>query len=179
MNPRNILTAVLLLFVTGSLAYVATGSLRQADPQTATKSDPAATPANVPATADASASDPQTAPAAVPAADSLIVYYFHGNMRCATCLKFESYTSELLKTAFASQLDSGAIQWRVVNVEDSENRHFITDFELVTKSVVLARMRDGEMTEWVNLDKIWDLAADKTAFTAYIRDNVQAYLGES
>ncbi|MFO7616170.1 MAG: hypothetical protein R6V75_02880, partial [Bacteroidales bacterium] len=43
---------------------------------------------------------------------------------------------------------------RVVNIDEPENRHFIQDFQLVTRSVVLAEYRDGEVVRYENLDQV-------------------------
>lgn len=175
MNSKNIITAVLALFVVGSLVYVALGKRGETE---------ALAPAPATEVAQSVATDASSEPDASPVAEvtqagaSVIVYYFHGSKRCATCHKFETYTRELLETTFADEMASGTIQWRMVNFDEDENSHFITDYELITKSVVVARMVDGEQVEWINLDKIWDLAGDKAAFTDYVRDGIQASLGD-
>ena len=109
--------------------------------------------------------------------DSLLVYYFDMGKDCTTCLNLESYTLETLKEHFSDQLASGAIVWRVVDVDQPENEHFVTDFGLYTKSVVIARMEGGERVFHENLSRIWELVCDKEAYMAYIRDQVTGALG--
>lgn len=112
-------------------------------------------------------------------ADGVVVYYFHGNVRCATCKKIESYTDDAVRQGFSEELQTGSLSWRVVNVEEPQNRHFIQDFQLVTKSVVLAEYRNGNVVRWKNLDKVWQLVRNQDAFADYIRDETSAFLGES
>lgn len=118
-------------------------------------------------------------PAATAMSDGTVVYYFHGNVRCATCKKIEAYTDDAVSQGFSQELQNGALSWRVVNVEEPQNRHFIQDFQLVTKSVVLAEYRDGNVVRWKNLDKVWQLVRNQDAFAAYIRDETSAFLGGS
>lgn len=111
--------------------------------------------------------------------DGLIVYYFHTNARCASCLKIEKYTEESLNTFFADQLESGEISFRVINVEEKENSHFVDDYQLYTKSVVLSQVRDGSEVKYKNLEKVWQYLMDEEKFYEYIRSETQSFLDET
>ncbi len=122
----------------------------------------------------------ETTPAATsgkrPAADrKIVVYYIHGDARCPSCLKIESYTAEAVKTTFADSLKSGAIEWRPVNSDAKGNEHYMTDYQLVTKSVVLSEVRGGREVRWKNLPKVWELLGDKDSFETYIKREVAAF----
>jgi len=110
--------------------------------------------------------------------DGIVAFYFHGNKRCSTCRKLEAYSAEAITDGFAAELDSGELGWRVVNTDDKENAHFITDFELVTKSVVLVEYRDGEVVRWKNLKLVWQLVGDEDGFVRYVRDETRDFLAE-
>jgi hypothetical protein len=110
--------------------------------------------------------------------NAVVAYYFHGNKRCSTCRKLEAYSEEAITGGFASQLESGELEWRVVNTDVATNAHFITDFELVTKSVVLVEYRDGEVVRWRNLKLIWQLVGDQDGFLRYVRDETRDFLAE-
>jgi hypothetical protein len=115
-------------------------------------------------------------PQAKPPAHQVIVYYFHTTRRCETCRNFEAYTQELLKDYFPFELEKGTIVFRVVNTDLSENRHFIDEYQLITKSVVLADVREGKQVRWKNLARIWELAHDKDAFVKYVRGEIALFL---
>jgi hypothetical protein len=117
------------------------------------------------------------APAKV--ADRVIVYYFHGTRRCANCLKFEEYSKEAIDSGFAGELADGRLKWRMINTDESENKHYVNDYQLYTKSLVLARVVDGKEVAWKNLDKIWKLVGDKEKFIAYVQEEIKAYLKEN
>ena len=118
------------------------------------------------------------ATAGVEAAGKVVAYYFHGNARCATCRKIEAYSEEAITGGFDSELGDGRLEWRAVNVDESENKHFVRDFELVTKSVVLVEYSDGEVVRWENLKDVWQLVRNKDRFVDYVQTETREFLGE-
>ncbi len=110
-------------------------------------------------------------------AHKVIAYYFHTNARCSTCIKIEAYSKEAIEKGFPEELNNGTLEMRIVNYENQENRHFIKDYKLVSKSLVLANTVDGKQTEWKNLKLVWQLTGHKDAFLNYVRKEVRRYLG--
>jgi thioredoxin-related protein len=108
--------------------------------------------------------------------DAIVVYYFYGDKRCVTCKKLEGYAKEALTAYFSQQLTSGEVVWRSLNIDLPENNNFVKDYELVTKSVVLSKVKDGKEVNWQNLDKIWDKVRDKDDYLSYIKENVTEIL---
>jgi len=128
--------------------------------------------------ANTAAAKPSAAPAADPAPrpHRVIAYYFHTNTRCVTCRKLEAYSKEALDAAFAEELADGRLVWRVVNTDQPENKHFVKDYRLFTKSVVLVEERDGREVRWTNLARIWQLVGRKDAFLWYVQGEARTYL---
>ena len=163
MNIKKIFTVVLLLFVAGSVGYMivnekkteTVASEEHIEPSSITKTE--------------SGDDQQD--------NQLIVYYFHGDQRCPTCHKLETYAKEALGAYFADEIASEKIVWKVVNVDRTENSHFIQDYKLVTKSVVLSEVADGKEIWWKNLDQIWQKVRDKDGYLQYIRESILNGLG--
>jgi len=106
----------------------------------------------------------------------VIAYYFHGTLRCSTCRTIEAYSEEAIAKGFASEIASGRLAWQAVNIDEPENKHFVEDFELVTKSLVLAEYRDGKVTRHENLQQVWQLVRDKEAFLDYVRAATRVFL---
>jgi hypothetical protein len=106
----------------------------------------------------------------------VIAYYFHTTYRCASCRAIEAYSREAIETAFAGQLKDGRLVWKVVNVEVKGNEHFVKDYGLYTKSLVLVNEARGKPAEWKNLEKVWQLIQDKPRFMRYVQDETRAYL---
>jgi hypothetical protein len=94
----------------------------------------------------------------------VIAYYFHGTFRCTTCRTIEEYSHDAIQTYFAKELGNGSLEFRPVNVEEPENKHFIQDYQLVSKSLVLSLVSDGKEKKWKNLADVWKLVRDKEKF---------------
>jgi hypothetical protein len=135
----------------------------------------------------ARASAPAKAPAAVSAPAPTVVtpsihphrvvaYYFHTTARCASCRAIEAYSREAIESAFAEQLKDGRLAWRVVDVEVKGNEHFVKDYGLYTKSLILVNEVRGKPAEWKNLEKVWQLLQDKSAFVRYVQGETRTYL---
>lgn len=162
MNPKNALTAGLLMFVAASIVVLTVKSLRQ-------QPDPSSTAATT--SSAAGEQDSMT-----PVSDGVIVYYFHGNVRCPTCKQIEADAHESLQQGFAREMKDGRLVWRIVNYEQPGNEHFATEFQLIAPTVVLTRMDGGKQTQWKNLDRVWELVGEKPAFGQYVQEETRAIL---
>jgi len=130
-------------------------------------------------TPGASAEEPNKGAVLGAVADGVVAIYFHGNARCATCRKIEAYADEAIAKGFVDELAAGRLEWQVVNIEEAGNEHFIEDFQLVTRSVVLVEYRDGKVVRWENLEKVWQLVRSKDRFVEYIQGETTEFLGTS
>ncbi|MCX5752733.1 MAG: nitrophenyl compound nitroreductase subunit ArsF family protein [Candidatus Krumholzibacteria bacterium] len=158
MRPKHIVTGILLAFVAVSVIFLAMKERRPGTPGTLSPAGNAAPTENAPAVSA-----------------STVVYYFHGTRRCATCRKFEEYTNEAIMTAFAEDMKAGTIAWRAINTDEPGNERYVKDYVLSTKSVILSAVNGGKETRWKNLPRIWDLVGDKTAYIAYIQDEIRTF----
>lgn len=164
---KNI-TLILIAFIVVSVGYMfikdSQGQSKTADPsdseiQTSTQTD----------------SNPVVAQPAA-SKNKVVVYYLHGNKRCANCIAFEEYTNEAIKNGLADKLQDGSLELKVLNTDEPENAHYVTDFQLTTKAVVIVKFKDGVQTNWKNLDKIWDLVKNKEEFIKYIQTETTTFL---
>lgn len=154
---RSLMIAVVL----SGLVVVSSGSASGA-------AERAATPA---------VKSPSPAAKQTPASGNVdIVYYFMTTQRCPSCMKIEAYTKEAVERDFAAAFKKGTMVWRMVNVDTPENNHFIKDYGLYTKSVVLVKMRNGKQVAWRNLDRVWQLLGDKARFQKYITEEVKKFV---
>jgi hypothetical protein len=108
--------------------------------------------------------------------ERFIVYYFHTTYRCVTCRKIEQYAQEAVARAFMKELSSGRMEWKLVNVEPLENRHYIRDYQLFAKSVVVSRVVKGQEKGYKNLQKIWELVGNKNVFQKYVEDELRTFM---
>jgi hypothetical protein len=106
----------------------------------------------------------------------VIAYYFHTTYRCASCRAIEAYSREAIESAFAAELKDGRMVWKTVNIEVKSNEHFVRDYKLYTKSLILVNEIRGRSAEWKNLEKVWQLLTDKDRFMRYVEEEARAYL---
>lgn len=157
MKIRHIVTILLLVFVAASLVALfmkGTGSESEIEGPTVS--------------------------GAVGSDTKVIAYYFHGNTRCKTCLTIEMYALEAIETGFPEALKEGNIEFLSVNLEIAENEHFIDDFQLAARTIVLQRIVGGERKDYLNLHRVWELVGNKEAYIAYIEEETGKFMnGES
>lgn len=101
-----------------------------------------------------------------------IVYYFYTSKRCTTCRKIEQWAEEAIKDL----VEAGRVQWQAVNIELPENEHFVKDFQLYTKSVIVAEYKQGKPIRWENLPDIWKLARDREQFVDYVAGQTRQFM---
>lgn len=106
----------------------------------------------------------------------VIVFYFHGNVRCSTCKRIERLTVEAVTETFGDELKNGLLELTIVNVEKPENNHFIKEYQLYTRSVIASEVKDGTEKRWKNLHKVWELVRNEEAFKHYIQKEIAGYL---
>ncbi|HOW50715.1 MAG TPA: nitrophenyl compound nitroreductase subunit ArsF family protein [bacterium] len=156
MNAKKIVTILLALFAAAGIVYAVIGG----DP---TKR----------------ATSALEAQGVTAASDGLVVYYFHTSFRCHSCLTIERLTHETLNEQFAAEQKSGAIRWQMVNYEEPANEHFIDDYKLYTKQVILSAVKGGNEVAWKDLEDIWSLKNDEMRFKLYIAEEIQRFRAEN
>ncbi|MCK9615356.1 MAG: nitrophenyl compound nitroreductase subunit ArsF family protein [Candidatus Omnitrophica bacterium] len=114
-----------------------------------------------------------------PSDSKVTAYYFHGNYRCSTCRKLEQYSKEAIESNFKNELALGKLAFIAVNIDEKGNEHFVKDYQLYTKSLVLSLVKDGKEIKSKNLTKIWEYVRDKQKFFDYINEEVNNFLKEA
>lgn len=106
----------------------------------------------------------------------VVAYYFHGRVRCVSCVKIESLSGKAIRERFPEELRTGRLAFREVNVEEPGNRHFIDDYRLTSQSLVIVEYRDGRQVRWKNFEKVWILLGSEKEFLPYVQEGVSSYL---
>lgn len=110
--------------------------------------------------------------------NGVIVYYFHGDYRCASCYEIEQRTEEAVKKFFGEEMQQGTLVYKVVNCDEEKNSHFVDDYKLYTKSVVLSLVKNRKEVKYKNLTKVWEYLDDEQQFYEYIKAEVTSFLNE-
>jgi hypothetical protein len=155
MKLKRLIGILLLVFACGSLVYMALRETRRGGGEAADQ-----------AVIDDTAQQPR-----------VVVYFFDSDKECTTCEQLEVYAYEALEMHFADELGSGELMWQRLNTDDPVNEHFVMDYGLYSKSVVVVEFDNGAEVRWKNLEEIWELVYDKPAYIEYIRENTQQFLG--
>ncbi len=104
-----------------------------------------------------------------------VVYYFHGQFRCHSCTRIEELTRKAIQQGFQKELSSGSIQFRPVNIDTPSNEHYVRDYRLETRSVILSKMNGSKEISWKNLPLVWDYLGDEKAFLGYIINEIKGF----
>ena len=178
MNAKTLGTVALLAFVAVSVGYLVVNEIKTPTSTEPSAEAPAATVADgaagepAPGTPSATATTRAVAPQ-----HKVVAYYFHNTQRCMTCLKIERLAEEALREQFAAAFEKGELEWRVVNMEEPPNEHFVQDYLLVTSSLVLVDLHDGAQRDWITMDEVWQFVRDdEDAFKQYVTDQAREYL---
>jgi thiol-disulfide isomerase/thioredoxin len=109
----------------------------------------------------------------------VIAYYFHGTIRCETCLKIEKQARETIEARFQKELATNRLVFASINYEQKENSHFQQEYKLPFPSLVLVRQENGVDAKRKLLGQTWTLVEDRAAFDRYVEKQVAAFLSGS
>lgn len=71
---------------------------------------------------------------------------------------------------------NSSIEFKSINVDLPANSHYVKDYKLYTKSVIVSDMVQGKEQRWKNLQKVWELLHSEKEFKAYVKRETAAYL---
>ena len=111
------------------------------------------------------------------APDVIQVTYFSSDVRCATCVRIERLTQETVTKNFSAELASGRLILQTINLDGPGNEHFVQDYQLISKTVIVSARAKGQEVKWENLQEVWSKQKDEQAFEAYVVDAVRRHLG--
>ena len=110
---------------------------------------------------------------------TITAFYFHGNFRCSNCRKIEQYSREAIEKYFAEELKTKKLAFIIINTDMPENKHFVEDYQLYTRSLIIAEFKEGMQVRWKNLTKVWNHLNDKEKFYEYVKAEIQQYLEQN
>ena len=90
----------------------------------------------------------------------------------------EKYAKEAIESSFSNEMDTGTLAFKTVNIEEEENKHFINEYQLYTKALVISQIENGEEIRNKNLTRIWEYVRNRDRFFEYVTDEINGYLKE-
>ncbi len=125
--------------------------------------------------ADAAQQEPNYSSKANPVV-TVNAYYFHRTLRCPTCLSIERQAHDAIKREYARQTADGIVTWIPTNIDEPENSHFESEYNLTTSSLILVRLENDKTVRWENLDTVWELVDNRTKFANYVSAKMKDFL---
>lgn len=154
MNPKNLARILLLLVVGGSIAWFAVNQWQGAR---------------------AAANAPSAAPTEVAGHDHVLMTYFTTNVRCRSCHKIEALAREAAEVHHADAIADGRLVFRVINTDDPGMEHYVKDYNLAFKTVIVSRFEGGREVEWKNMDDVWEYLGEPEVFHAYLESQLNQW----
>lgn len=103
-----------------------------------------------------------------PGGDSMVrLYYMHATFRCVTCNSIEQQAKNLTEKEFANELSTRKIVWEEVNFQ--QNPALAAKFDVISSSIVVALIKDGQTVSFERLDQLYTLIETPDEFNAYVR----------
>ena len=172
MKGKSVATFALLAFVAASVVFLIAKELRRSPAVTSPSS---LSPSSL-AQATEAGGGGASAGRPVTEGRKVIAYYFHGNFRCVSCVKIETLSRRAVTEGFPGEIKSGRVEFRELNVDEPQNRHFVEEYQVSSQSLVIVDIRDGRQARWQNLEKVWTLLDSEREFVSYVQNGVSAFL---
>jgi hypothetical protein len=164
-----VLTLALLAFIVGGCSN-----------QTASTSQPPATPNTLTPTPTSPTSNPippalAEQPSNLP--DRVDVVYFHRPQRCVTCLCFEERIRYVVSTYFQNELNSGKMTFGIYNIGDSKNATIVKKYSPVSSSLFINTVKDNT-DNIINIEAIWswNCRSKKESFDQQVKGVIEQSL---
>ena len=100
--------------------------------------------------------------------------YFHQTYRCETCLEMERRIREALGEMSTELPKGGRFAFRDLDYQDGDNWDLVERFGIREITLAVTEWSDGQILDWLVLDKIWD-DFDSEEFKSYIQRELRGY----
>jgi len=118
----------------------------------------------------------QTANFSAPLLDNrLEVFHFHATRQCTSCINVGKYAEETLKTYFQSDLDSGRIVYKSINVELPENQEVVSKYGATGSSLLIGIYNSSGFFKEED-SAVWYKTLDENAYLEYFKGVIESKL---
>lgn len=106
--------------------------------------------------------------------DRVVVTYYHGTLRCHTCLEIERLSRNTLAERFAERLKREELEWRTVDYDLPKNAAALERYNLSSPSLVISRFRDSREIDWRVAEGTWrEIKISPGALMDYVEREVR------
>jgi len=104
------------------------------------------------------------------------VIYFHGPIRCHTCLQIENEAQMTIKSNFEKELKTGKLSFESIDYVSDTLNNYEKQYKLENQSLIIAKYENGKQTKWKKLEKIWNLTGNYDRMSRYISSEIKKFL---
>ncbi len=97
------------------------------------------------------------------------VLYFHGPQRCKTCVALEKATKEVLNSKFASQMKTGKVKYREIDLSTKDGEKLGDKYEVAWSSLIIV-CKQGKK------EKVADLTDDGFKYAVNNKAKIQSII---
>lgn len=97
------------------------------------------------------------------------VLYFHGPQRCKTCVALEKATKEVLNSKFASQMKTGKVKYREIDLSIKDGEKLGDKYEVAWSSLIIV-CKQGKK------EKVADLTDDGFKYAVKNKAKIQSII---
>jgi len=72
-------------------------------------------------------------------ANTIQVYYFHGSIRCHTCVSVDENTHQYLKDLFPQKIDEGDIIFKSINIDKNEQPDLVEKYQIYAQTLLFIK----------------------------------------
>lgn len=103
------------------------------------------------------------------------VFVFHATQRCPSCVAIGKFASSTINEFFRSELASGQIEFREVNIDLLENKELAQKFRAAGSSLFINSIKNGQDNIQEDTD-VWRYVFQEEQFKAYLKEKISGLL---
>jgi len=112
-----------------------------------------------------------------PSTNSFVkVFYFHGPIRCHTCLQIENEIKMTLNQKFDKEMKNKKIVFECIDYVSDTTNNYEKQYNLENQALIIAKFENNKQVKWKNLDKIWKFTGNFDKMSRYISNEINDYL---
>ncbi len=79
--------------------------------------------------------------------DRVVIYDFHSEHRCVTCIAIEKAVKDVIHKHFEKQFEEGTIEFELLNCESDENKDLVEKYGAFGTTLIVSMVKDGKEIE--------------------------------
>lgn len=107
--------------------------------------------------------------------EKIEVFAFHATQRCISCINIGKYTQEVINQKFASEIYSGKIVFKEINIDLPENKQMAKDYGVSGSALFINAIKDGKDNHEEDAT-VWRLVTNEAQLKTYFEAKLKKLL---